>query len=102
MNDSIEGIRLPGPPRHPTIRRVHKPQPFQRPSTTVVASAVARTWGTVPADRLACGDTVPGVGTITARSPHTATGTVTVYGGLGNSAAWPAEELVYAFTAAGE
>lgn len=96
---SIEGVRM-GLPSHPTTRVVTKPQPFQRPSTTVTAPTVKRAWRTVPAERIDIGDTVPGIGVITRHSYHLNTNTVTVYGGDDNSAAWPATEPVYAFTAA--
>ncbi len=92
----IQGVQM-GLPNHPTIRRVTKPKPFQRPSTSITAAEVAREWRTVAAREIAVGDTVPGIGTISdlkVVGHH-----VVVAGGLGNTATWRTEEPVFAFTA---
>jgi len=87
-----------GLPSHPTIRRVNKPKPFQRPSTSVAAPGVKREWASVPAEKLEVGDTVPGIGTID--EIKTVAHHVVVAGGLGNTTTWRLDEPVFAFTAA--
>ncbi len=97
MSNSIEGVRLSGLPNHPRTR-VIKPKPFQRPTTTVAAREVKRDWRTVPAMKLDCGDTVPGIGTIS--HYRITAGKMIVLGGLGNVHTWDMAEPVFAFTAA--
>ncbi len=93
----IQGVQM-GLPNHPNIRRVTKPKPFQRPRAAVTGTEVARDWATVPARDIAVGDTVPGIGTITDRK--VVAHRVVVAGGLGNTANWPLDEPIFAFTAA--
>lgn len=93
----IQGVQM-GLPTHPTIRRVTKPKPFQRPRAAVTQTEVSRDWRTVPARQLTEGDTVPGIGTVTdlkVVGHH-----IVVAGGLANSATWPLEQPIFAFTAA--
>lgn len=97
--NNIEGVQM-GLPSHPSTRVVKKPQPYQRPRTTVSAPTVKREWREVPAQQLAIGDTVPGIGTID--DMRVVGHHVSVAGGLGNTATWRLDQSVYAFTAAAD
>ncbi len=94
---SMEGVLLDGVPRHPQIRR-GTPRAFARPSTTIAAPEVKRTWRHVPARGLDVGDNVPGIGTLDLAV--TAQDSTMVRGGDDNYHRYHADEPVFAFTAA--
>ncbi len=98
MTDSIEGIRLSGPPAHPQVR-IKRPAAFSRP-TVDLGAGVARHWRDVRAEHLAVGDTVPGLGTIW--RIRAVAGQVHLDGGEDSRATYDRGEQVFAFTAAPE
>jgi len=91
------GLRMPGIPNHPTIRRA-LPKAFHRP-TVSVGGTVRRQWQTVPARCLQPGDNIPGLGLLRRVVViETTPNTIVVDGGDGAHATYSADDQVFAFT----